>query len=217
MKIKEILLKKLIKNKRTFQRSLNYTKTFYRPYDPGLFLYKYLLNYSGRYLSDEHIELVYTTLIAWNMNSRGAQLNDYKIIRKMLQKNESVLCKLRYIFIENLNREEFSKVLNEIEELFSKWKISKTKTQLISFSKTLHFLLPNLVMPIDRKYTLKFFYNKTGINYKSQYYDYCEIQKVLHRTALEYKLSDYLDQNWNLNIPKTFDNAIIGFVKLESL
>lgn len=72
-------------------------------------------------------------------------------------------------------------------------------------------------MPIDRKYTLSFFYNKTSVNYKTQYYDYCEIQKVLHCVSLRYKLSDYLDQKWNMNIPKTFDNAIIGFVRTHNV
>ena len=216
MKIKEESIVELFKKKSTFKKSLNHTSKFYRQYDPGLFLYKLLLNFSGEFLCDEHIELIYTTLIAWNMNSRGAKLCGYNKFRTMLLKKKDLLQELRSKYIEKLSNEEFVEVLEKIKKLYSSLKISDTKTQLISFSKTIHFLLPNLVMPIDRKYTLSFFYNKTNVNYKSQYYDYCEIQKVLHCVSLRYKLSDYLDQNWNLNIPKTFDNAIIGFVRTHN-
>ena len=216
MKIKEESIVELFKKKSTFKKSLNHTSKFYRQYDPGLFLYKLLLNFSGEFLCDEHIELIYTTLIAWNMNSRGAKLCGYNKFRTMLLKKKDLLQELRTKYIEKLSNEEFVEVSEKIKKLYFSLKISDTKTQLISFSKTIHFLLPNLVMPIDRKYTLSFFYNKTNVNYKSQYYDYCEIQKVLHCVSLRYKLSDYLDQNWNLNIPKTFDNAIIGFVRTHN-
>lgn len=215
MRIKETFLVELFKKKSKLKKCLNHTNKFYRPYDPGLFLYKLLMNFSGEFLSDNHIELVYTALIAWNMNSRGAKLCGYKKFRNRLLKESNLLQELRSLYIEKLSNEEFVKVFKKIKKLFSSFEISDTKTQLISFSKTLHFLLPNLIMPIDRKYTLKFFYNRNNINYNTQFYDFCEIHKILHCVSLRYNLADYLDQNWNRNIPKIFDNAIIGYVRIN--
>ncbi len=47
-----------------------------------------------------------------------------------------------------------------MNKLYSSLKISDTKNTTNYFSKTIHFLLPNLVMPIDRKYSEIFLQQK---------------------------------------------------------
>ena len=48
-------------------------------------------------------------------------------------------------------------ILHELKTLFENMKVTNSNSKLVSFSKTLHFLLPNLVMPMDRANTLPFF------------------------------------------------------------
>ncbi|MBI3194208.1 MAG: hypothetical protein HYZ34_07055 [Ignavibacteriae bacterium] len=215
--MKEESLIQLFKKKSTLKKSLDHTNRFYRPYDPGLFLYKLLMDYSGEYLSDYHIKLIYTTLIAWNMNSRGAKLFGYKKFRNGILKIRNLFQDLRSLYIEKLSSQEFEETFIKIKKIYSSLKISKTKTQLISFSKTLHFLLPNLIMPIDRKHTIKFFYNRRNINHNTQFNDFYAMHKILLCVSLRYNLKDYLDQNWNRNIPKIFDNSIIGYVRNKNV
>ena len=70
--------------------------------------------------------------------------------------------------------------------LFEKLNLVKTKSPLVTFSKTLHFFLPNLVVPIDRRYTCDFFkIYPNRINGKErevQLVDFFNLQKAFMRT-----------------------------------
>ena len=80
----ETLLKKVLK----------YNIENYRSYDPGAFLYRLVINYKGNKYSNEFIELVYTTLISWNMNSRAAKLNKFELFKKSIIENMRIMKKL---------------------------------------------------------------------------------------------------------------------------
>ena len=74
-------------NKKLIPSWIEYTTNYYRPYDPGQFLYKQLIDYPKETgFSDHFIELIYATLISWNMNQRGAKLSDFEIFKNSLLK-----------------------------------------------------------------------------------------------------------------------------------
>jgi hypothetical protein len=83
----------------------------------------------------------------------------------------------------------------------------------------MHFLLPNLCIPIDRKYTLNFFYNNTYLNSKKEFEIYTQINKLFLKIYNTHDLSVYLENGmiiWNTTIPKILDNIVIGyFLDLE--
>jgi len=231
MKFKPLKFQKLISNKSVLEDTLKKTKEYYRPFDPGQYLYNLLLEKRKKMdiFSDEYLELVYTTLIAWNMNGRGAKLNDFSLFKETIRKNKDKLNSLKNYKIEQLNEKEKIEVLKTSEELFNNldlvgksWTGNKIKSKLVTFSKTLHFLIPNLFVPIDRKYTLDFFYNDTMVpthsnnqkNNEKQLEVFREIYEMFCEIAKIYNLKQYLDNKWNTNIPKIIDNAIIGYSKL---
>jgi hypothetical protein len=213
MKINEESLNQLLKRKYTLKKYINYSRKFYGTFDPGFYLYRLLIEFPGKYLSDAHIELVYITLKSWNIGSQKVKLIEYKKFNSRLSAQKELLQFLRGKRIELLNDEEFIEVFKDIKGLYSSLKISTGNTRLIKFSQALHFLLPDLIMPVDGEYTLKFFYGNSLMNDKIQYEDFLDIHKILHYVAAEYELKNYLDDSWNKNIPKVFDNAIAGFVK----
>ena len=204
---------------------LNYTKKEYRPYDPGGYLYNLMLKYPlENKFNDDFIELVYTTLIAWNMNQRGARLSDFEIFRSSLKEPQSqkIIQELKDLNMENLGHKDISKVKDAIGFLFNNLKlVAENKPRLVTYSKTLHFYLPNLLMPIDRSYTLWFFYNnfnfdKTNIGKQVQIY--CDIFEEFRQFAEKYygnEIFKKFDDRWNKNIPKMIDNIIIAFVSRE--
>ena len=98
------LIKVFLNNNLTvLETSLNVTALNYRPYDPGLFLYKMILQRPiEQKFTDDFIELVYTTLVAWNMNARGAKLSDYSLFRDSILKNKDLIIKLANERIECL-------------------------------------------------------------------------------------------------------------------
>ena len=231
MKFKPLKFQKLISDKSILEKAIEKTKKDYRPFDPGQYLYNLLLEKRKKVdiFSDEYLELVYTTLIAWNMNGRGAKLNDFDLFKDTIRKNKTKINSLMDYKIEKLNEKEKADVLKIAEELFNNldltgksWTGNKIKSKLVTFSKTLHFLIPDLFVPIDRRYTLDFFYDNkmvpTSSNIKKNnemqievfnelFEKFCEIAKICN-------LSKYVDNKWNLNVPKIIDNSIISYSRL---
>ena len=211
-------LDRFIKNGELVKKSINTTKNNYRKYDPGWYLYRKITSYNNidSKFTDEFIELIYVTLIAWNMNSRGAKLSDYNVFKNSIIRNKNAIKNLSEYRLQKLSSEKLNKILMEDGfELFSNLDlVADTKPRLVTYSKTLHFLLPNLFVPIDRKYTMKYFYGHTNIpkNVERQYRRLLDITEEYRLFASLVKISKYKDTVWNTNIPKTIDNMIIGFM-----
>ncbi len=199
----------------TIPKLLQYTKEEYRPYDPGQYLYNLVTEFPNEMkFTNKFIELVYTTLIAWNMNQRSAKLSNFDLFKESLIKHEQTIKSLEQYRIENLDYVDNLK--ETIVSLFKNLKlVAKNKPKLVTFSKTLHFFLPNLLMPVDRSYTLLFFYNNTNFNKTDdeQIQIYCDIFEQFRQFAKVWNYANYVDEKWNKNIPKMIDNIIIAYIK----
>ena len=196
-------------------RLIEYTATKYRPYDPGQYLYRLVTEFSnGTKFSDKFIELSYTTLIAWNMNQRGAKLSDFTTF-----KNSLLLHRQKIESLDNLRIEKLADTNSLIEKLKFLYEniqlVADGKPKLVTFSKTLHYFLPNLLMPIDRRYTLTFFYKNTTVPRKDsdQFQIYSDIFLQFKQLATIYNFDSHIDGHWNKNIPKVIDNIIIAHCK----
>lgn len=152
-------------DKNLIDKVLNEVKGNYRPYDPGNYLYREVCKERdiNRKFEDRFIELIYVTLSAWNMNSRGAKLSDFEEFRGSIKTNKKHIMDLSGYRIEEIREIEFENIIKILENLFNDLKLvgknknDKEKPRLVTFSKTMHFLLPDLIVPIDRTYTLIFF------------------------------------------------------------
>lgn len=200
----------------TIKKCLDKTSKDYRPYDPGWYLYKKLneLRKKQDIFSDDYLELVYVTLSSWNMNSRAAKLADFSDFKDIIRGKGPLIHSLENDKLSKLNVETICK----LESLFQSFEgICHQKSKIVTFSKTLHFLLPELAVPIDRKYTLNFFNNNSIIpnDLDKQFVLYKNILLSFSRLAQKYDFSKYVDNGWNQNIPKILDNLIIGYMKLK--
>jgi len=216
----------LVKNEYTFLKALQKTKKEYRPLDPGWYLYRQVLSIKNidNKFKKSYIELIYVTLAAWNMNSRGAKLSNFNKFYSSILKNKKAIISLSRYSLQDLSTNQLNNnVLPILEKLFydlnlvGNSKNGNEKPRLVTFSKTLHFLLPKLVPPIDRKYTLNFFYGNVSINKKLslQFKKFKEIFNEFHKFSKlikDYKIEK--DGYWNSTIPKIIDNFIIGYQKM---
>jgi len=204
-------------NKQEITRLLKSTADTYRPYDPGQYLYNLVIDFpkESRF-SEKFIELTYTTLISWNMNQRGAKLSDYDLYMKSLIENKNLIQSLQNERIEKIDN--VNEILQSLKHLFENLKlVAKDKPKLVTFSKTLHFFLPNLLMPIDRSYTIRFFYKNTGVPQadEKQFEMYKDIFLQFRQLSMSYDFELHLDNKWNRNIPKMIDNLVIAYIKRE--
>jgi len=166
--------------------------------------------------NSNYISLAYQTLQDWNMDQRGAKLVDLSDFRDSILSYVESLAHLKEYRLELLNTSEIGKVLTELKGLFVNLKVMQTQARIVGVSKTLHFLLPNLVMPVDRENILSLLYlgSKYSANperefgYFSQIFE--EYRHLCHKLGLSVRDVDRL--GWNSSIPKMIDNALIGFL-----
>lgn len=155
---------------------------------------------------DRYIELMYATLVAWNMDSRGAKMKYFDDFKSNILVNKQRFIQLARYQLDKLSGGEFGEVKMLLAEAYESMHLMRTEGRLVSNSKIMHFILPDLVMPMDRQNTLNFFFGNTnesrGLFLKAFTYSREIAQKI--------DLSQFLDKEWNQSVPKVIDNAIIS-------
>lgn len=210
----------LFKNKEIFFYFINECNKKYRP-GHGLSLYKDIIkkhkenNDLESFLNDEGIyPLIIKTLKAWNMDQRGAELTTVENFKQSFSFNhvKEDLVKLSNYKLQSINNRQIeSEIIGLLGNVFLNLKVMESKKRIVGVSKALHFLLPDLIMPIDNKYTINFFNVSTDLKrelstFKNIFIKIFEITKCLCLTQ-----NDVDGKEWNTSVPKLIDNAIIGF------
>lgn len=167
---------------------------------------------------EEFCTLIFETLKAWNMNQRGARLNSFVDFRNSILEEREGLVKLYKIQLFSLNTDTINReVFTLLERVFCNLRVMQSKRRIVGVSKTLHFLLPDLVIPIDGTYTMTYFYltNKPLPDIESEVRTFKDIFmrafKIVRKLNL--KPEDVNKEGWNTSVPKLIDNAIIGLFK----
>ena len=190
----------------------------YRKNDPGRYLYRlFFQRYSNSDIfTEEYLELVYIILVARGMRSRGAILSEFETFKKSILTNESSIKSLKGFRIELVNEENYEWLIEKQKELYDNLELTEgCKSKLVTFSKTMHFLLPNLIVPMDRTYTMKYFLGYTTFSGNNE--KMFELYKSIYIEFVTFsgehpELSKHLNTDWNQNIPKIMDNLIIGHI-----
>jgi len=167
---------------------------------------------------DDFCRKLYNTLEAWNMNQRGARLNEFEIVKESIRQHEPYLIDLYKNKLDSINSLEdknAQNIIRDLEFVFCHMEIMKSKRRIVGVSKAMHFLLPDLVIPIDSTYTMPYFYGTNKYNEKAEkeFQTFLDIFTKTHGITKSLKLtnSDVKGGGWNTSIPKLIDNAIIGF------
>jgi len=171
---------------------------------------------------DSFCSLVWDTLDAWNMDQRGAELVPKDVLQESIRSHRKQLTILYPCKLHDISENQMVYgILGSLDILFCGLKVMATKRRIVGVSKALHFLLPDLVIPIDGNYTLPYFwgYNKYDSTPEAEfnmfkYIFYCSYSIT---NKLQLTPSDITNEGWNTSVPKLIDDAVIGFFKrLES-
>lgn len=179
---------------------------------PSLYFYKRILDLRKKhpkintFLTDNYcLEILYATLISWDMNSRGAKLKYYDDF-----KDSVILCLPEFEEIESITETssiaEPKQIIELLGRAYPKLALMETRGRIVSNSKCLHFLFPLLFIPIDKTNTLDYLY---GNDYESpkRFLDIIEFFFEIMQKPVDF--DRYQDDTWNQNLPKIIDNAII--------
>ena len=165
---------------------------------------------------DIFLECLYATLTSWGlhrMGPGGAKLVDFNIFIKSLRNQKNAIANLEGEKLTEINEHELNRKINDIWNILDHIKVSASQTKLVANSKALHHLLPNLVTPIDREYTLTFFFGHKAIRGKDEQI-FREVFPWFYKIGRNCKsqIMSRVGQGFHTSETKVIDNAIVGFV-----
>ncbi len=153
---------------------------------------------------------LYNALEAWDMNKRGARMKPLNKFRSSISSNKERFLELANYKLVELDESEFVEVCGEADDLYSNLNLMDSEANLVANSKLMHFVLPDLIMPVDRRHVLKFFYGRKEGEFDRKF---SEILNFSYVIAKKIDVGEYLDDKWNQSIPKMIDNSIVGYIK----
>lgn len=178
-----------------------------------------LIECNNNFLSDRHLEMIYATLSSWGMHRMGktqTKMVDFDVFKKSTERFKNDLIDLRLLALENFNSEP-TELLNRIQEICFGLNVSVSKSKIVGNSKALAHILPNLVPPVDRQYTIRFFAEKLsdfkGIAEEQKFYIHI-LKKCYEFAHLLIKdPAIKIDKQFNSSLPKIFDNLVMVYLK----
>ena len=167
------------------------------------------------FLGKSHIEYIYAMLVSWGMHragKKGAKMPPYEIFRESILRCRGCIEELQKYRIESISAEELNMILPRLTCLCFSIHATTRSAKIVSSSKTLAHLLPNLVCPIDNRYTLTFFIDDIKGKSEQDIFQYIikQMWRFYHNIDISYiKLGDTLAHSY----PKVFDNLIIEYMQ----
>lgn len=151
------------------------------------------------------IQALHDTLVSWGMNSRGAKIKDYVAFRSALQGNIAAFQTVEAASgaFTWTNRDP---VVHSISALYNSLALMQTNGRLVSNAKCLHFVFPDLCLPMDRLNTLQKLYGNT---YESPT-RFLEVLEFCYDVLAGIQNpQQYVREPWNTCPTKLVDNAIM--------
>lgn len=165
--------------------------------------------------NDEFLKRVYETLKAWGIGVRASNLVDLPQFIKAIRVHTDSIAALEGMHLDDdgLDSRAVSKVLwNLVDNLG----IVDNNSRIVPGTKTLHHLLPDLVVPVDRKFTQQFFrWHNPEFQYAQEaafHHSFRTFVTIARKTNPE----QYVGRGWNTSRTKVIDNAIVGMLLDEA-
>ncbi len=159
----------------------------------------------------EYLETLYRTLKAWGIGSRGSKLKLFSDFIDVLDNISSDICDLDGLRLDQIAT-EIGNVSQEIWKIINKMHIVDNIAKLVPCSKTLHHILPDLIVPMDREYTQLFFGWQNPQFQYGQYRCFIEAFTSFEYIAREVNPKQYVGIGWNTSLSKVIDNGIVGLI-----
>lgn len=162
--------------------------------------------------SDEFLTSLYSTLQAWGMGKRGSNLVQIGQFADAIRMKVDEIALLDGINIDE-STINVTNVADQLWNIISNLGIVTNNATVVSGTKALHHIHPDLVVPVDRKYTQEFF----GWDNQEFQYGQRKVFRISFKSfviiARAVDLTQYQDNGWCSSNTKTIDNAVVGFVQ----
>lgn len=215
MKLNEDRVRDVLENADRYYAAYHAAETFG---GPSLYFHQRALDTKQAPASLQHLEYVYATLASWGMHrmgSGGSKMCTFDEFRASVEKLKGRIVQAQGFTIATMNEETWS----VLKDIFTGLKIMASRTLLVGNSKVMHHMMPNIVPPIDREYTLRYlcgntmFRNDPGMEWQ-----------IMHSLISEFFIPVATDKTfaaradkwiaarrpWDTSVMKVIDNLLIG-------
>jgi hypothetical protein len=165
---------------------------------------------------------LYRTLQAWGLDQRGSKLVPPTAFFQELAFRGKDVGRFDGLCIDD-PKLPMHQVASELWSLINALHIVENKAKMVAGSKALHHLLPDLIVPIDRAWTRRFFrYYRPQFQgqYGSQKPVFIDVFTTFLRIARALPLMSYVGTEgrpWRTSRTKVIDNALVGYCVSKNL
>jgi len=127
---------------------------------PSLYFHKRSLDTRHAPASLQHLEYVYATLASWGMHrmgSGGSKMCAFADFGASVERLKEKIIRAQGFAATAMTEGAWA----NLREIFSGITIMASRTLLVGNSKVMHHMMPNIVPPIDREYTLRYLCGNT--------------------------------------------------------
>jgi hypothetical protein len=160
---------------------------------------------------DQFLDALYRTLQAWGIGIRASKLKSFNEFVAALRAKRSEIFALENKAIDDpqLNVNETGQ---QLWRLIDSLDIVGNNTRIVAGSKALHHLLPELMVPIDRAYTQRFFCWQSPTFQYEQRAVFEQAFAAFAEIARRTNPGQYVNSGWHSSRTKVIDNAIVGLI-----
>lgn len=148
----QIQISNLINNLKTLH-NIFYAKEVFT--GPSLYFHRKALDASDVADNERYLEYIYATLVSWGMHrmgSGGSKMLTFEEFKNSVAGLNDEIRAARNINFQDILESDWAL----LEKIFKNLTIMRTGTSLVGNSKVMAHMMPNIVPPIDRAYTLRY-------------------------------------------------------------
>jgi len=159
---------------------------------------------------------LYETLGTWGIGQRGSTLVDFDRFADAIGNCESSLRVLEDIRLEETTP-DVERASDMVWELITSLEIVENQAKLVPCTKALHHLLPDLIVPMDRAFTRRFFaWHVPEFQYQQEKV-FRHAFRHFVKIARDVRPSQFAGSGWRTSATKILDNALVGFCRVENI
>ncbi|MGB8213555.1 MAG: hypothetical protein WCE68_08355 [Anaerolineales bacterium] len=162
---------------------------------------------------DDFLWSLYETLRFWGMDSQGAHRAPFPKFKDELRLKATLISAFDEIRIDD-QKLDIQEKSSELWQIMNSLEINLNDTKLVACSKILHHILPDLVVPIDRRYTGRFFEKTSESAFdNTQENTFIIAMGYFAKIAISTNPIRRVGKGWNTCQTKIIDNAIVGYIR----
>ncbi len=210
-------IRDILENKDQYHTAFYRANTFT---GPSLYFHRLALKLRRDSDRQRYLDSIYATLASWGMHRMGpggSKMADMALFKASVDALWEDITAASSISYHSISEADWTL----LKKIFDGIRIMQSETRLVGNSKVMAHLVPNIIPPIDRAYTLKFLKGNTMIKNDVQH-EWATMRNIISeffipvakdsgfQTRAQAWINDLQTYPWDTSEFKVIDNLLIG-------